>query len=73
MNDLVDRYIWAVVKRLPAEQRDDVADELRATIADMLEGRGAGRRPASATCCSSSVIRRSWRSGSRGQTLSHRP
>ncbi len=42
MNDLVDRYIWAVVKRLPAEQRDDVADELRATIADMLEGRGAG-------------------------------
>ena len=41
MNDLVDRYIWAVVKRLPAELRDDVADELRTTVADMLEERGA--------------------------------
>lgn len=41
MNDLVDRNIWAVVKRLPAELRDDVADELRTTVADMLEERGA--------------------------------
>ncbi len=40
MNDLVDRYVWAVIKELPGDQCDDVAEELRATIADMIEGCG---------------------------------
>jgi len=41
MNDLIDRYLWAVAKELPEDMRDDVAGELRATIADMVEARGA--------------------------------
>jgi len=40
MNDLIDRYIWAVVKDLPSDTREDVARELRATISDMVEARG---------------------------------
>lgn len=39
MNDLIDRYVWAVAKDLPGGMRDDVARELRATIADMVEAR----------------------------------
>ncbi len=41
MNDLVDRYVWAVAKDLRAETRDDVARELRATIEDMIDARGS--------------------------------
>ncbi|MER5972824.1 hypothetical protein ABT112_24340 [Streptomyces sp. NPDC002055] len=37
---LTDRYVAEVVRRIPAEQRGDVADELRATIADTVEARG---------------------------------
>ncbi|MFJ8855477.1 HAAS signaling domain-containing protein [Streptomyces sp. NPDC102437] len=36
---LTDRYVVEVVRRIPADQRDDVADELRATIADAVEAR----------------------------------
>jgi len=39
-NTLTERYIQEVVRRIPADQRDDVADELRATIADTVEARG---------------------------------
>jgi hypothetical protein len=39
MNDLIDRYVWAVAKNLPGGQRDDVARELRATIEDMVDAR----------------------------------
>lgn len=39
MNDLIDRYVWAVAKDLPGGQRDDVARELRATIEDMVDAR----------------------------------
>jgi hypothetical protein len=39
MNDLIDRYVWAVAKDLPGGLRDDVARELRATIADMVDAR----------------------------------
>lgn len=38
-NTLTERYIQEVVRRIPADQRDDVADELRATIADTVEAR----------------------------------
>ncbi|WP_067492021.1 HAAS signaling domain-containing protein [Actinomadura hibisca] len=35
---LTERYVHEVVRRIPAGQRDDIADELRATIADTVEG-----------------------------------
>ncbi|MBT3153783.1 hypothetical protein HTV45_23420 [Streptomyces sp. CHD11] len=38
---LTERYVHEVVRRLPADQRDDMARELRATIADTIDGRGA--------------------------------
>ncbi|MFJ1679629.1 hypothetical protein ACIODT_32540 [Streptomyces sp. NPDC088251] len=37
---LTDRYVVEVVRRIPTDQRGDVADELRATIADTVEARG---------------------------------
>ncbi|MFG3532966.1 HAAS signaling domain-containing protein [Streptomyces sp. NPDC047917] len=37
---LTDRYVVEVVRRIPTGQRGDVADELRATIADTIEARG---------------------------------
>ncbi|MFE1768722.1 hypothetical protein ACFW81_31485 [Streptomyces angustmyceticus] len=37
---LTDRYVAEVVRRIPADQRGDVADELRATIADTIESHG---------------------------------
>ncbi len=39
-NTLTERYVHEVVRRIPAVQRADVADELRATIADTAEARG---------------------------------
>jgi hypothetical protein len=36
---LTERYVEEVVRRIPADQRGDVADELRATIADMIDAR----------------------------------
>ena len=41
-NDLVERYVWAVARRLPKDVGADVAQELRTTIADMVEARGGG-------------------------------
>lgn len=38
-NDLIERYIYAATRRLPARQRDDVAQELRTVISDMLTER----------------------------------
>ncbi|MEU5645601.1 HAAS signaling domain-containing protein [Streptomyces milbemycinicus] len=38
---LTERYVHEVVRRLPAEQRDDIAEELRTTIADTVDGRGS--------------------------------
>jgi ascorbate-specific PTS system EIIC-type component UlaA len=35
--ELTDRYVWAVVRHLHAEQRGEVEAELRSTIADMAE------------------------------------
>ncbi|MER5424287.1 HAAS signaling domain-containing protein [Streptosporangium roseum] len=40
-NTLTDRYVHEVVRRIPADQRDDVADELRTTIADTVDARDA--------------------------------
>lgn len=40
-NTLTDRYVHEVVRRIPADQRSDVADELRTTIADTADARDA--------------------------------
>lgn len=37
--DLIERYIYAATKRLPKKQREDVAQELRGLIDDMLNER----------------------------------
>lgn len=38
--DLMERYIYEVVRRLPREQREDITMELRELIGDMMEERG---------------------------------
>lgn len=43
---LTERYVHEVVRRIPADQRDDVAAELRATIADTIEARDPDGRNA---------------------------
>lgn len=42
MSTLTDRYVHAVVQQLPADQRDDIARELRGTIEDTVAGRAVG-------------------------------
>lgn len=42
---MVDRYIYAVTKRLPEKQREDIDKELRGLIEDMLEERSKGAAP----------------------------
>lgn len=44
-NDLVERYIYAVTRRLPGKQRDDVSMELRTLIDDMLTERCGSMTP----------------------------
>ncbi|SFE03652.1 hypothetical protein SAMN05216238_107149 [Lentibacillus persicus] len=41
--EMIERYIYAVTKRLPEAQRDDVAEELRGLIEDMLDERRQNR------------------------------
>ncbi|WP_329086623.1 MULTISPECIES: HAAS signaling domain-containing protein [unclassified Streptosporangium] len=38
-NTLTERYVHEVVRRIPADQRDEIAMELRATIVDTVEAR----------------------------------
>jgi len=38
--EMIDRYVYAVTRRLPESQREDIAQELRGLIEDMLEERG---------------------------------
>lgn len=46
---LTDRYVHAVTRTIPEQHRDDVAAELRASIADQLDARlDAGEEPGSA-------------------------
>jgi hypothetical protein len=46
--EMVERYIYAVTKRLPENQREDIEKELRGLIEDMLEERSDGEEPTSA-------------------------
>lgn len=41
--EMIDRYIYAVTKRLPKAQRMDIEQELRGLIDDMLDTRMAGK------------------------------
>ncbi|MEN2768965.1 HAAS signaling domain-containing protein [Ornithinibacillus xuwenensis] len=40
--EMIDRYIYAVMQKLPSSQREDIAVELRGLIEDMLEERSNG-------------------------------
>lgn len=42
--EMISRYIYAVTQRLPLSQRDDIAEELRSLIEDMLDERVQGGR-----------------------------
>ncbi len=44
-NDLIERYIYAVTRRMPGKQREDVSQELRGLIEDMLLERCGARKP----------------------------
>ncbi|WP_338066558.1 HAAS signaling domain-containing protein [Pueribacillus theae] len=41
---MINRYIYAVTQKLPQAQREDIAEELRGLIEDMLEARVQGRK-----------------------------
>jgi len=43
--DIIEKYIYAVTRRLPAEQRDDIEKELRGLIEDMLSDRQGSSEP----------------------------
>ncbi len=43
MTTLTDRYVWGVLRAVPARQRDELGPEIRALVADAIEAReGAG-------------------------------
>ena len=44
-NDLIERYIYAVTKRLPKKIQEDVSQELRTLIDDMLMERCGDATP----------------------------
>ncbi len=44
-SDLTERYLYAITKRLPKEQRGDIEKELRGLIEDMLSEKNAGDEP----------------------------
>lgn len=44
-NELIDRYVYAVTRRLPARLRNDIDKELHSLIEDMLEARCGGLMP----------------------------
>jgi hypothetical protein len=45
MTSLTDRYVWAVLRTVPARQRDELAPEIRALVADAVEAREAAGVP----------------------------
>lgn len=45
MNQLIERYVYDVTRRLPEKQRQDVAQELTAEIHDMVEDQADGKKP----------------------------
>ncbi|MHB8958689.1 MAG: permease prefix domain 1-containing protein [Candidatus Limnocylindrales bacterium] len=45
MTSLTDRYVWGVLRAIPARQRDELAPEIRALVADAVEAREAAGTP----------------------------
>jgi hypothetical protein len=45
MSELIDRYVEAATRSVPQASRDDIASELRVSIADQLDDRLAGGEP----------------------------
>lgn len=45
MTPLTDPYVWAVLRAVPARQRDELAPEIRALVADAVEAREATGTP----------------------------
>ena len=45
-NELIARYVYAVTRELPENQRLDIDKELRSLIEDMLDERCSGSDPA---------------------------
>lgn len=60
---LTDRYVWAVTRQLPSDQRHDIEAELRSTISDMSEV--AGERGALVELGDPALLAASYRSGGR--------
>ncbi|MEV4489356.1 permease prefix domain 1-containing protein [Micromonospora coxensis] len=48
MTSLTDRYVAATLRTVPAPRRAEIADELRASIADMIDGRTTAGQDADA-------------------------
>lgn len=48
-SSLTERYVYAVTRRLPEDQRTDVGEELRGTIADRIDSLAAERPDADST------------------------
>lgn len=46
IQELFDRYVYAVVKKLPQKQRSDISRELRSLLDDMLDSRRMMEEPA---------------------------
>ncbi len=49
MTALTDRYVWAVLRAVPAAQRADLEPEVRALVADAIEARTGEPAPTGAT------------------------
>ncbi len=64
---LTDRYVDAILRRLPERQRPDIEKELRASIADAVDDRlEAGTDPAEAE---RRGAHRTWRPGPAGRRV----
>ena len=44
MREMIERYVYDVVRRLPQSQREDISRELRTLIDDMMEERADNGR-----------------------------
>ena len=58
-SSLTERYVYAVTRRLPEDQRVDVGEELRGTIADRIDTLAADRPDADSRRTNDSPLRTS--------------
>ncbi len=55
-SNLSDRYVWAVLRRVPSDQRAELEPEIRGLIADMVDAHGTDERTALAELGDPSVL-----------------